>query len=63
LWPFLRLYVPLSLNDPMDMKTLIQNALIINEGKKFQGYVIINGEFIEKVVAGDFPTERRKCIV
>lgn len=39
------------------MKTLIKNALIINEGKKFRGYVIINGEIIEKVAAGDFSDE------
>ena len=31
---------------------LIKNALIINEGKRFIGSVIINGEKIERIVAG-----------
>ena len=44
----------------MVMKTLIKNALIINEGKKFRGYVIIKGENIEKVRAGDFYDEEEK---
>ena len=35
------------------MKTLIKNALIINEGRKFEGYVIINDEYIEKVIEGN----------
>lgn len=43
------------------MKTLIKNALIINDGKKFRGYVIINGEIIEKVVAGDLSDEEEKA--
>ena len=42
------------------MRTLIKNALIINEGLTFKGHVVINGETIESVVAegesirGDF---------
>lgn len=43
------------------MKTVIKNALIINEGKKFRGYVIINGEIIEKVVAGGFSAEEENA--
>ncbi len=31
------------------MKTLIKNAQIINEGRKFKGAVLIDGEFITKV--------------
>lgn len=31
------------------MKTLIKNALIINEGERFTGHVLISGELIEKV--------------
>lgn len=42
------------------MRTLIKNALIINEGIKFKGHVIIHGETIERVLSerdairGDF---------
>jgi dihydroorotase len=35
------------------MKTLIKNARIINEGRIFTGAVLIDGEFIAKVFAGD----------
>ncbi|MFA5327515.1 MAG: dihydroorotase [Prolixibacteraceae bacterium] len=34
------------------MKTLIKNARIINEGKIFDGAVLIDGEFIAKVIEG-----------
>ncbi len=36
-------------------KKLIKNARIINEGKKFNGSVLINGELIEAVYEGDLP--------
>ncbi|MBN2669379.1 MAG: dihydroorotase [Bacteroidales bacterium] len=41
------------------MKTLITNATIINEGKTFEGSVLINGCFIEAVYPkdADLPTE------
>ncbi len=35
------------------MKTLIRNARIINEGKIFNGAVLIDGEFISKVFEGN----------
>jgi dihydroorotase len=35
------------------MKTLIKNALIINEGRIFSGSVLIDGEFIVKVIDGE----------
>ena len=35
------------------MKTLIKNARIVNEGKIFNGYVLIDGEFISQVFAGN----------
>ncbi|MDP3643519.1 MAG: dihydroorotase [Bacteroidota bacterium] len=35
------------------MKTLIKNARIINEGRIFKGAVLIDGEFISKVYAGE----------
>ena len=35
------------------MKTLIKNALIINEGCSFRGSVLIDGEFISTVCKGD----------
>jgi dihydroorotase len=47
----------------MNMKTVIKNALIVNEGKRFRGYVIINGEIIEKVVAGDFSHEEEASFI
>ena len=31
------------------MKTLIKNATIVNEGLKFKGSVLIDGEKIEKI--------------
>ena len=31
------------------MKTLIKNATIVNDGKKFCGHIVINGEYIESV--------------
>ena len=38
------------------MKTLIKNALIINEGRSFNGSVLIDGEFISAVYEGyDLP--------
>ena len=45
------------------MKTVIKNALIINEGKKFRGYVIINGETFEKVVPGDFSEDKENTLL
>jgi dihydroorotase len=33
----------------IDMKTLIYNTIIINEGKKFQGAVLLNDKLIEKI--------------
>lgn len=35
------------------MKTLIKNARIINEGKIFTGSVLIDGEFISRVIEGE----------
>lgn len=35
------------------MKTLIKNAQIINEGRIFKGAVLIDGEYISKVIEGD----------
>lgn len=34
------------------MKTLIHNALIINEGESYTGAILINGVFIEKIYKG-----------
>lgn len=39
------------------MKTLIKNARIINEGKSFQGALLIDGELISKIYTGDIPGE------
>lgn len=50
--PFFCLSVPLILNH-FFMKTLIKNALIINEGRKFKGHVVINGETIDQVLAAE----------
>lgn len=36
-------------------QTIIHNAIIINEGKRFPGGVIIEGEFISKIFEGDLP--------
>ena len=41
------------------MKTLIKNAKIINEGKIFDGAVLINGEFIAKIFTSEnIPNEQ-----
>jgi dihydroorotase len=47
------------------MKTLIKNARIINEGRIFIGAVLIDGEFIVKVIVGDNVSEEvaRKAAV
>jgi len=43
------------------MKTLIKNAQIINEGRIFNGAVLIDGEFISRVIEGnDIPAEVSK---
>ena len=34
-------------------RTLIHHAIIVNEGKKFAGSVVIEGEQIAEVIAGD----------
>ena len=39
------------------MPTLIHNALIINEGEKFHGYILIEEKLISKVGRGDVPAE------
>ena len=39
------------------MKTLIKNARIINDGLNFEGSVVINGEFIEKIYPHHLPQE------
>lgn len=39
------------------MPTLIHNALIINEGEKFRGYILIEDKLISKVGKGDVPAE------
>lgn len=36
-------------------QTIIHNAIIINEGKRFRGGVIIEGEFISNIFEGDLP--------
>ena len=35
------------------MKTLIKNALIINEGRSFKGSVLVDGEYISEIYEGD----------
>ena len=40
--------------------TIIHNALIVNEGRTFRGYVCIKGEFISEVNGGDMPDGDRK---
>jgi dihydroorotase len=35
------------------MKTLIKNAIIVNQGQKFIGHILINGEFIEAITEGN----------
>lgn len=37
------------------MKTLIKNARIINEGRIFDGNVLVDGEFISKITEGNSP--------
>lgn len=37
------------------MKTLIENATIVNEGRSFQGHVLIANQLIEAVFEGDLP--------
>ncbi len=37
------------------MKTIIHNATIINEGRKFTGSVLIEDEFIKKIYEGEVP--------
>ena len=39
------------------MKTFIKNATIVNEGLKFKGSVLINGEKIEKVFPHSIPLD------
>lgn len=36
------------------MKTIIENAVIVNEGRQFVGHVVIEGEFITSVQRGRF---------
>ena len=43
------------------MKTLIHNATIINEGKKFTGSVLIEDEFIKKIYQDEVPISDLKC--
>jgi dihydroorotase len=38
-----------------DMKTLIENATIVNEGRSFLGHVLISNQLIETVFEGDLP--------
>ena len=38
------------------MKTLIENATIVNEGHSFQGHILISNQFIEEVFEGDLPS-------
>ena len=37
--------------------TIIHNALIVNEGEKFHGYVVIEDELIESIGRGDAPAQ------
>ncbi|MDL2213156.1 dihydroorotase [Bacteroides sp. OttesenSCG-928-D19] len=34
-------------------RTLIQNAVIVNEGKRFQGSIVVEGEIIKEVLTGE----------
>ena len=36
------------------MKIILTNSTIVNEGKQFTGYIIINNDKIEKVGKGEF---------
>ncbi len=38
-----------------DMKTLIENATLVNEGRSFLGHVLISNQLIETVFEGDLP--------
>lgn len=38
------------------MKTLIENATIVNEGRTFKGHVLISNQIIEEVFEGDLPS-------
>lgn len=38
-------------------KTVIHNAIVVNEGTRFHGYVVIDGERIEMVGRGDAPAQ------
>ena len=40
------------------MKTLIKDATIINEGLKFKGSVLLNGEYIEKIFPQIVPIDK-----
>ncbi len=37
--------------------TVIHNAILINEGKRFRGGLLIKGEFIQKIFEGDLPAD------
>lgn len=37
------------------MKRLIENAIIVNEGRSFKGHVLIDGEFIQDIFEGPLP--------
>ena len=39
------------------MKTLIKDATIVNEGLKFRGSILINGEKIEKIIPHVLPAD------
>lgn len=39
------------------MRTIIRNATIVNEGRKFQGSVVIEDEVIQSVIEGDDSTQ------
>lgn len=38
-------------------KTIIKNGTIVNEGKRFEGYLIIEGETIREVAEGNIPEQ------
>ena len=39
------------------MRTIIRNATIVNEGRKFVGSVVIEDEMIQQVLEGDDSTQ------
>lgn len=41
-------------------RTLIENAVIVNEGRQFEGYVVIDGEMITEVGNGTVPATVRQ---